>query len=379
MLNRVYLVCIVCTLFSFHNSCSSGKGNEDIEIENHTLASRYVYNDLITGPLIKKLNPGEGIIEARLAVSPENYYNVASPMDGFVRQVLVSEGQNVQKGTLICILDHPDIYTLQSSFLETKERINFYQHELQRKGDLSLDYAASMKSFQLAESDYRSALSLLNGYERKLKYLGIDADSIIKSGMVDDIRIYAPGNGVIISAGAETGTYLSTGDQIVEIAMLDKMMAVCRISINFLAEFKKESDLVFIPSMFDSLSFPAHFRGNSPMLNDDQTFQATFVVNNVLKTLYPGMTGWISRGKPEFSYFVPKESTISINDDRFMFVYYENTLRRLAFIPGREANGLIEVKDSEAIPEGARIIYNDIELINSMFAENPASTVDLKE
>jgi membrane fusion protein, heavy metal efflux system len=379
MLNRAYLVCIICTLFSTANSCSSGQGNKDIDNDNRIHASHDAYDDLITGQLIRKLIPDDRIIEARLAVSPENYYNVASPMDGFVRQILVSEGQNVQKGTLLCILDHPDIYALQSSFLETKERINFYQHELQRKGDLSLDHAASMKSFQLAESDYRSALSLLNGYERKLGYLGIDADSIIKSGMVDDIRIYAPGSGVIISSGVETGTYLSTGDQIVEIARLDRMMAVSRISINFLAEFKNDSDLVFIPSMFDSLSLPAHFRGNSAMLNDDQTFQARFNVINRGNTLYPGMTGWISRGKPEFSYFVPMESTISINDDRFMFVYYENNLRRLAFIPGREVNGLIEVKDAEAMPEGVQIIYNDIELINSRFAENPACTIELKD
>jgi membrane fusion protein, heavy metal efflux system len=376
MLNRNHLICIICIVLSTHSSCSPGQGTEDNDSENHLLASHYV--DLKTGPLIKKLIPDDRIIEARLAVSPENYYNVASPMNGFVRQILVSEGEYIQKGSLICILDHPDIYTLQSSFLETKERIKYYHHELQRKGDLSLDYAASMKSFQLAESDYRSALSLLNGYERKLEYLGIDADSIIKSGMVDDIRIYAPGSGVIISSDAKTGTYLSTGNQIVEIAKLDKMMAVCRISVNYLADFKNDSELVFIPSMFDSLSFPAHFTGNSPMLNDDQTLQARFMINNIDNTLYPGMTGWISRGKPEFSYFVPQESTISINDDRFMFVFYEDSLYRVALVPGREVNGLIEVKNAKTMPEGAQIIYNDTELINFRRPEYPARSAELK-
>jgi hypothetical protein len=377
MLNRICLVCIICTVFSGLICCSSGQGNEDINRENHAPDIDEIANNLITGPLLRKLVCDDGI-EARLIISPENHYIISSPMNGFVRQILVREGENVQKGTLLCILDHPDIYTLQSSYLETKERINFYQHELERKGDLSLDYAASMKSFQLAESDYRSALSLLNGYEKKLGYLGIDADSIIKSGMVDDIRIYASGSGVVISSVSGTGTYLSTGDLIFEVARLDRMMAECRISINFLAELKNDSDLLFIPSIFDSLSFSAHFKGISPVLNDDQTLQSRFTVNNYGNALYPGMTGWIIRGKPDFSYFVPEESTISINDDRFMFVLYENALRRHAFIPGREINGLIEVKNAELLPKGIRIIYSDIELLNSRFTENPSLTGELE-
>lgn len=191
--------------------------------------------------------------------------------------------------------------------------------------------------------------------------------------MVDDIRIYSPGSGVIISSGAETGNYLSTGDRIVEIAGLDRMMAEGRISISFHAGIKNDNSLVFIPSMFDSLSYPAHFTGNSPVLNDDQTFQVRFIVNNRENTLYPGMTGWISRGNPEFSYFVPAESTISINEDRFMFVYYDDSLRRFALRPGREINGLIEVKNAGKLPEGALIINNDIKLLNKRLTENSAN------
>lgn len=155
MLNKAYLVCIISTMLSGFHSCTTRQGSYDTNGDIHASDICEMTNDMTTGTLIRMLIPDDGIIEARLAVSPQNYYNVSSPMDGFVKQILVAEGQNVRKGTLICILDHPDIYTLQSSYLETKEKINYYQQELQRKGDLSLDYAASMKSFQLAESDYR--------------------------------------------------------------------------------------------------------------------------------------------------------------------------------------------------------------------------------
>ncbi|MGF1584549.1 MAG: efflux RND transporter periplasmic adaptor subunit [Bacteroidales bacterium] len=379
MLNKACLVCIISIMLSGFNSCTTRQGSDDACGDIHASDISEITNNMTSGPLIRMLIPDDGIIEARLAVSPQNHHNVSSPMDGFVKQILVAEGQNVRRGTLICILDHPDIYTLQSSYLETKEKINYYQQELQRKGDLSLDYAASMKSFQLAESDYRSALSLLNGYERKLNYLGIDADSIVKSGMVDDIRIYSPGSGVIISSFAETGTYLSTGDRIVEIGGLDRLMAEGRISVNLYAGFKNDSSLVFVPAMLDSLSYPAYFSGNSPVLNDDQTFQVRFIVNNRENTLYPGMTGWISRGNPEFSYFVPEESTITANEDRFMFVSYGDSLRRFTMSPGREINGLIEVKNAGNLPEGTQIINKDIKLLNYRFTENSANSIEAED
>ncbi len=376
-----YVLKILAMIYLFVCACGNTDQNTaDMEHfgedEIPAAGVQNIQHKLVTGKPYRTVLPGKGIYRARLNLNYDNYSGVSLPMDAFINKILVKEGQKVKKGDPLFVIGHPGLYKLQSAFIEAKEMTAYHEQELHRKGDLSLDYASSLRSFQIAERDYKSALASLEAYDRKLSFLGISGDSIIKSGMVDEIEIYAPLEGTVIKCISGTGKFYNLGHQVAGIFSPGNFTAETHMDLSDVREFQESDDFFFTPGLENSKSIPVTLTGISQFITKDQLVTGFFrlnindqVIASAGEIFKPGLNGWISHEKkPEDSVLVPAGSAITCEDGRFIFAFHNNKYMKIKVITGINIDGMVEIKNPGKLPDGAKIVFQGAEILNNYFA-----------
>src|SRR3546814_15199625 len=77
-------------------------------------------------------------------------------MAGNVRKILVIEGDKVQKGQTLALLEHPDLITVQLDYQDALNRLSYLEKEYERKKQLFEEEIGSGKEFQRVEAEYKS-------------------------------------------------------------------------------------------------------------------------------------------------------------------------------------------------------------------------------
>lgn len=374
-------------IYLFVCACgNSDENNADMEhcseYEIPAAGVQNIQHKLVTGKPSRTILPEKGIYRARLDLNYDNYSGVSLPMDAFINKILVKEGQKVKKGDPLFVISHPGLYTLQSAFIEAKEMTGYYEQELHRKGDLSLDYASSLRSFQIAERDYKSALASLEAYDRKLAFLGISGDSIFKSGMVDEIEIYAPLDGTVMTCISGTGQFYNLGYQVAGIFSPGNFTVESHMDLSDVSEFEDSDEFFFSPGLENTQSVPVTLTGISQLIDKEQSVTVFFRLNSndqIYKSgseiFKPGLNGWISRGKePEHTVLVPAGSAIRCEDGCFIFAFHNNKYMKIRVITGINIDGMVEIKDPGKLPEGAEIVFQGAEILDKYTANTGGKT-----
>src|SRR6185437_2864311 len=60
-----------------------------------------------------------------LKLPPQKLADVSVFMGGIVKEISVIEGDKVQKGQVLAVLEHPDYITLQENYLKSKDNLEF--------------------------------------------------------------------------------------------------------------------------------------------------------------------------------------------------------------------------------------------------------------
>ncbi len=205
-------------------------------------------------------------------IQPETEVKITSDVSGEVIEILVKEGDKVQKGQLLCRI-RPDIY--QSALERTLAQINSSKAQLdqvkaqleqakanftntqniyERNKKLFEQKAISLQELQTSEAQYLSALANVKALEENVKSAEYNIKSLeatyneAKSNL-DKTYIYSPVDATVSKLNVEKGERVQgvtgfQGTEIMRLANLNEMEVKLEISENDIIRIHKNDTAI---------------------------------------------------------------------------------------------------------------------------------------
>lgn len=167
-------------------------------------------------------------VNGTVAVLPEGKATVSSKIAGRVEQILVHEGQNVQKGQVLARVSTSVLFDIQQSYLQAKADLIYLEKELERQKTLSQQQVGAGKNYEEAQSKYARAKGDLEAAAAKLGYLGIGTEQLNNPGqltLAKSVAITAPIAGNVSSINVHLGAPVTEGTLLCNVVGLDHLHA----------------------------------------------------------------------------------------------------------------------------------------------------------
>jgi len=215
---------IVLLLSIIAISCNTSKTEEatvnPIKEDNNLVeitSSQFENSKMKLGKISKQFFTESIKTNGYIDVPPANRAKVSAIIGGYVKKSPLLVGDKVKKGQLLLTIENPDFIEIQQNYLEITEKLTYLKSEYNRQKTLFNEKITSQKKYLKAESDYKSALALLNGLAQKLKMININPLNV-KAGKITSIApIYAPISGSVTAVYTNVGEFMNASDVLLEI------------------------------------------------------------------------------------------------------------------------------------------------------------------
>jgi cobalt-zinc-cadmium efflux system membrane fusion protein len=284
-------------------------------------AEKFKAADIILGSIEEK-NMSEVLkVSGILDVPPQNLISINAPYGGFIKQTDLLEGTKVKKGQVIVILSNAEYIQMQQDYLENSGRLEFLEKEYQRQKELQKENVTAAKTFQRAESDYKSMFAVVKGSEAKLALLGIDKNKVREGSITSDIVITAPINGYVTKVNANIGKFVNPQDVIFEIVDTEHLHVELTVFEQDISKIKEGQKIRFTLANDPSLELTAsvHLIGRS--FDETRSVRIHGHLDKEDPHLLPGMyvNAVIELGNEKVKA-VPKESVVLSDGKEFIFI-----------------------------------------------------------
>jgi len=153
----------------------------------------------------------------QLSVSPSASADITAIVGGNVKKILVFQGDEVKKGQVLAVLEHPDYITMQEDFAVIANKLEYLEKEYQRQKELYENNVGAGKSYQQAKSEYNTAKAKYQGLKARLELLNISPDKVKRGEISNTIDIKSPIHGFVNEINIKVGTYADAKDVLFEI------------------------------------------------------------------------------------------------------------------------------------------------------------------
>lgn len=239
-----------------------------------------------------------GIIEPWLDL------NLLSKLNGTIAEVLVSEGDQVEKGSVLAHFE---------------------------EDDYRITLATAESSYKLAQSEYKRDLSMFEKgivssaeLEERKNRLETTRSAVEQATLqLRRCKILSPMKGTITKLFAKTGLQLNIADPVAKIVQLDKLKAVIGIPESDVAKVAALETISLSIKALDNLQVQGvkHFLSPTPE-SVAHIYRLELKVANPSGTILPGMFVRAAIVKQQIgdAMVVPLYSVISRNDRHFVFI-----------------------------------------------------------
>jgi membrane fusion protein, heavy metal efflux system len=212
---------LMFAILPFITSCGN-ESNVEKQVEQEVKV--FSFNDeqlknagIIEGTPVLKTIGLSIFANGTVEVPPQNKTVISVPFGGFVKSLEVLDGMPVKKGQTLLTIEHPELIQLQQDYLELVGSIEYLEAEYQRQKLLSDKEAGSIKSMQLAKSQYNSAVAKRSGLKVKLDLAGVNLGQLNAGTIQRNIAVRSPFNGVVTKVNVNVGAYADPMDHLLEI------------------------------------------------------------------------------------------------------------------------------------------------------------------
>ena len=282
------------------------------------------------------------------SIKPWTRLQLMSKLGGTITDVLVQEGDRVQKGDVLAHIESKD-YEIALTRAEAAYKLAKSEYDRDKsiydKGVIpasTLD--ANKTSMQTARADYENAKLL---YSRT--------------------TITSPMDGVIRRMDAKIGLQLSVGDPIAEILEIDRLKGVIGIpESDVLAVRKLDEVEISIQALNNKkISAKVHFLSPSPE-TIARIYNLELEIDNEEADIFSGMFIRADIVKETFhnSIVVPFYSVISRNDEQFVYVEENGIAKKRHVRLGIMEKWMVQITDGlragdKLLVEGHRDVENN--------------------
>ncbi|WP_318640320.1 efflux RND transporter periplasmic adaptor subunit [Flavobacterium ardleyense] len=144
---------------------------------------------------------------------PQNQADVSVFANAIVKQISIIEGQKVQKGQTVAILESPEFAKLQEAYLTSRSNLEFLKLEFKRQESLNDEEINSRKIFQKSKAEYDIEVSRNQSLLRQLQLLNINPNASISS----TVAVKAPISGYITEIFIKIGSTVEPGKSLMNI------------------------------------------------------------------------------------------------------------------------------------------------------------------
>jgi RND family efflux transporter MFP subunit len=289
--------------------CLSGCGRGNDVVEQTT---KIIPVKVLTIGLSDKSNSRSyvGTVEESTAIS------LSFSSLGTVEQVLVAEGQQVQKGQLLATLNS---VSAQSSLDAVQSTLDRAQDAYDRMVKLHANGSLPDIKFEEVKSGLQQSKSMAEIARKNL----------------NDCKLYAPRGGVIAVRSIESGANIMPGMAVFKLVMVDNVLVKISIPENEISGIAKGQEArVEIPALAQkSFSGKVELKGVSAN-SISHTYDVKIGISNPQAELMPGMAckAYLTATETTSEIVVPNR-TVQISHDGKHFVWLaENGVARRRFI-----------------------------------------------
>tara|TARA_R100001369_G_scaffold954_1_gene3037 strand:+ start:67866 stop:69095 length:1230 start_codon:yes stop_codon:yes gene_type:complete len=334
---------------------------ETIGLETKTLEERNLGNNIkVTG---------------MLELFPQDKANISPFVGGNVSSIKVVPGDNVRKGQVLAYIEHPDIIAMQQEFQEKNDELVFLKQDYERKQTLYDKGVSSGKEFQMAQSQYRSTTSSVNGLRSRLRLLGINSDKVAQGEIFSAIPITTPLSGYVGEVMVSLGDYVAPQSTMFSISDNSKIYVNFKVYEKDIKHIKEGQQIYFSTTSRPDALLKATVRSiGKTFESDPKAIEILADIENKDKNLLPGMyvEGRIVQGEKS-GYAVPEEAIVKEGEQSYIFIVDEDEapeenrmkFKRIPVSTGLNDLGFVEVNLPAEIAKNVKIVTSGAYTLSS--------------
>jgi len=344
---KYYFFLLVVTI-SF-TACSSNEAKSKKAEAPKDAAPKYDLATIVKGGVANSIK-----LPAQLAALQE--VSIFPKVNGYVKSVFVDIGSRVSKGTLLMVLEAPE---LADAALQAREKY------ARAKVDLSIDKERYSRLLEAAKT--AGAISPLDLSTFKAK---MEADSVLcnaekanwqmQETMLGYLRVTAPFDGVITERNIHPGALVSAAAKdkpMLELKQIDRLRLQVDIPEAVAANLKNKDTVSFYVSALQGRKLTGFINRSSMNVNTQYRNERMEVdVINKEALLAPGMFADVvicSKGNIEALY-VPKSAVVISTERKYVLLMNGDKIKKVDVSTGNATAEKIEVYGD--LKEGDKVI-----------------------
>ncbi len=304
--------------------------------------------------LEKKQIAGVLQLNGKVDVNPDHRVSLSSALGGHISSVNVLPGQPVKKGEIILVLEDNQFIQIQQDYLNIKAQLLSAEPNYLRQKELNSSKAASDKTFQLAETEYRSLLVARSALEEKLRLIHIDPVSLTPDHIKRSATIAAPFDGVVSRVLVNKGKYVSPSDVLVELINPQGLLLSIKV-------FEKDWPKVAVGQLLQAYTnenperkIQARIITKGNVINDDGSAEIIAkVIDRGGVKLVAGLYVNAALNLENIeTYTLPEDAVVSFSGKSYVFVFKDNNVFDMTEVEiGKTRDGKTEIVNYQAISD----------------------------
>lgn len=314
---------------------------------------------------------------------------VSPLIGGRVKSILVVEGDGVNKGQLLALIEHPDFIQMQQDYQQQLSKVEFLKFEYLRKEKLYKENVSSRKEYEEARANYKFTQATIRGMDAKLKMIGLDVKKIAEGKVFSSIPIVSPINGFVHLINVNVGEFASPQmgrNQVmfevtdntrlhVDLKIFEKDIYKVRIgqriyfTVLSLSEKVFEATIDVVGKAFEenpkNVHVHADIKNPDGLLIPGAYIHGRITLDEQMVTVIAESAVFLENGK---SYIFVK--TIGAGDED------ELTFEKTEVYTGIKDVGLIEIKNVKNFPANAEIITKGVYVLSFEMTKRTANLDD---
>ncbi|MEP7169943.1 MAG: efflux RND transporter periplasmic adaptor subunit [Bacteroidota bacterium] len=298
-------------------------------------------------------------VNGKLMLPPQNQAQVSLLIGGIVKDIVVKEGAFVKKGEALATIENTEFIKLQQDFLQSSSSLEYLKAEHERQKELQKENINAAKTFQKAESDYKSELTNFNALKQKLSLYNVNTEKLTPESISSTFTVRAPITGNIHTISINIGTFAEPNKELFDIVdnrYLHIDLTVFEKDISKIHEGQKLTftDANDVSHLHDATIFSV----NKAFEDNQQAVIAHAKIENINETLLPGM--FIEARiniDDNTAASLPSDAIVSNGNDHYIFVEHEpNTFRQIQVRTGTTDQNFTEIIPLEEISTGQKVV-----------------------
>ena len=277
--------------------------------------------------------------------------HVVARVEGVVRSVMISQGDVVEEGAVMAIIDSRELADAKADFQAAGQRLQLAFRTFERETRLWKQKISSEKEYLEAKAAEAQARIARQAAIHKLHALGFNDAYIerLSSSLEDkhlaEYRLVAPLSGTVIERHITRGERISTDRQAFLLANLDKLWVDITLYARDLIRVKKSMNVLIDPED-GKPEVPGRIAFVTPNVSEEtRTGFARVLLDNVIERLRPGMfiKAEIAVSAATASVRVPKSAIQTLEKNSVVFVAKDGAFMPRPIRLGRENMQYAEV------------------------------------